>query len=94
MRRRDFSTVPHEILDIPVQDLPFKAGNGFFATVSEDGIAHIVVTTVVEGNEQPKKSLGQWARDTKGVFKGAEKHAKDDTILESILDKHAPESLG
>ncbi|MGJ8724177.1 MAG: hypothetical protein ACSHYB_06450 [Roseibacillus sp.] len=32
-----------ESLDIPISELPFEAGQGFSATVSEDGIAHITV---------------------------------------------------
>lgn len=83
-----------QALDIPVSDLPFEAGKGFFATVSEDGIAHIVVTVASEARKRAKGSLGQWARENKGVLKGAEKHAEDDPILEAILDKHAPELLG
>lgn len=96
-------------LDIPVADLPFEAGNGFFATVSEDGIAHITIS-VAETKTQAEKavserdgnafstkwggSLGDWAKENAGVFKGVEKHAKEDPILEAILEKHAPELLG
>ncbi len=96
-------------LDIPVSDLPFEAGNGFFATVSEDGIAHITIS-LGETKSQTKKavsardgkaflskwggSLGDWARENTGVFQGVEKHAKDDPLLEAILEKHAPERLG
>ncbi len=83
-----------QVLDIPVSDLPFEAGKGFVATVSEDGIAHIVVTVATKPREKAEKTLGQWARENKGILKGAEKHAEDGLILEAILDKHAPELLG
>lgn len=95
-------------LDIPVSELPFEAGRGFVATVSEDGIAHIVVSVsetkkqtasaVSKGDESGfldkwGGSLGDWARENDGILKGAEKYAKDDPILEAILEKHAPELL-
>lgn len=96
-------------LDIPVSDLPFEAGNGFFATVSEDGIAHITISVADTKNQTQKAvsgkggkdfltkwggSLGDWAKENTGVFRGVEKHAKEDPILEAILEKHAPELLG
>ena len=41
-------------LDIPVSDLPFEAGKGFFATVTEDGIAHIKISVA-----DPKQKSGK-----------------------------------
>jgi len=93
-----FSYDPHVMatkahaLDIPVSDLPFEAGSGFTATV-ENGIAHIVVNMALETTKRPKKSLGKWARENAGIFKGVEEHAPEDPILSSILAKHAPELL-
>ena len=36
--------MPKKSLDIPVTRLPFEAGEGFVATVTKDGIAHITVS--------------------------------------------------
>ena len=45
-------------LDIPVSDLPFEAGEGFFATVSEDGIAHITIS-VADTTREAKKTVSK-----------------------------------
>lgn len=85
--------MPEKSLDIPVSDLPFEAGKGFSATVDEGGIAHILVTIEDETRGKSTGSISSWIEENEGIFKGVETHAKDDPILEAILDKHAPELL-
>lgn len=80
-------------LDIPVSDLPFEAGKGFSATVSDDGIAHIVVSIAEDARKKSQGSISQWIEENDGILAGVEKHAKDDLIVEAILEKHAPELL-
>ena len=60
-----------KVHNILVSELPFEAGSGSTATV-RNGIAHVVVTLGVEAGKLPKKSLGKWARENAGIFKGVE----------------------
>jgi hypothetical protein len=87
-----------QTLDIPVKDLPFEAGKGFHAIV-ENGIAHVVVTTMEEtGRGSGRQTSGTWAeRAQKHAGKvrkqDLKKQAKTDERLSSILEKHAPSIL-
>lgn len=80
-----------QALDIPIENLPFDAGKGFSGIV-KDGVAHIVIHSLPQKKKVPakKKSLGDWARKNRGIFKGVEKHANEAPLLEAILEKHAP----
>ena len=82
-----------ESLDIPVSELPFEAGNGFVATVSEDGIAHITVS-VIDTKAKAQKAvekgdgkafLKKWggALTSRDIFR-KEAHLNDPRMLHYI----------
>lgn len=78
-------------LDILVDELPFEAGGGFFATV-EGRVAHIVTFPQKIKSNSNRQTAREWLANSRGIFKKERIVAEDDRLFD-ILEKHAPELL-
>jgi hypothetical protein len=78
-------------LDIVVDELPFEAGGGFFATV-EGQVAHIVTFPQKTTSNLNRQTAKEWLANSRGIFKKEKVVAEDDRLFD-ILTKHAPELL-
>lgn len=82
-------------LDIPVADLPFEAGDGFVASVSEDGVAHIVVTVSgvsedpVNANQKDGRGfLERWGGALQSCDAFQKKDHADDPRMLNYIEKY------
>ncbi len=83
-------------LDIPINLLPFEAGEGFSATV-KDGVAHVLVRAAAEpelsiSEDAEKMKMSEWIKFVKGLpkSKGISDEELRDQRFRDLMDKHAP----
>lgn len=84
-----------QVLEIPVSQLPFEAGSGFSAKVTENGIAHIVIHSSSDDQDAKKNSMADFLDFVKAIPKKnviTEEDKKDTRYIE-LLKKHSPEYL-
>ena len=78
-------------LDILIDELPFDAGGGFFATV-EGRVAHVVTFPQKRKSKSDRNTAKEWLVNSRGILKKDKILAEDERLFD-ILEKHAPELL-
>jgi hypothetical protein len=83
-------------LDIPIELLPFEAGEGFSATV-ENGVAHVLVKANTESMPASLEgaeslSMNDWIAFVKSLPKKEEISDEElkDERFKDLMNKHAP----